>query len=108
MREDEIQRYGRQILLRELGGRGQQKLLDARVAVHGEGAELESAVTYVRAGGTPVEPSGAPTVRLLSLAMASGAPRDGALVVLGGNGVAWRGETACPACFEGAVALLGA
>ena len=93
MREDEIQRYGRQILLRELGGRGQRKLMDARVEVRGEGAALESAVTYLRAGGTPVGEGGAV---LLTTTPVS----DPNAVVLVGDGVAWKSAGACQACFE--------
>lgn len=101
MREEDIQRYGRQILLRELGGRGQRKLMEARVEVHGDGPALDGAVTYLRAGGTLVGEGG--SVVLATQARAT--PK--ALVVLG-DGVAWKRADACPACFERTVASLPA
>ena len=55
LREDQVQRYGRQILLREVGGKGQEKLLNATVAVRGEGASLDEAITYLAAGGSPLD-----------------------------------------------------
>lgn len=51
LREDQVQRYARQILLREVGGRGQLRLLAARVRVHGEGRAAEEAATYLAAAG---------------------------------------------------------
>ena len=57
LREDQIQRYGRQILLREVGGRGQQKLLERGVHVTGDGPGLAEAVAYLAAGGSPITTS---------------------------------------------------
>src|SRR3990167_4473352 len=54
LREDQIVRYGRQILLRELGGRGQERLLASPVRVLGGGPEVEDAVAWLLAGGTPI------------------------------------------------------
>ena len=54
LREDQVQRYGRQILLKELGGRGQRALLAAPVEVRGAGAALSEAVAYLAAGGSPL------------------------------------------------------
>ncbi len=62
MREDQIQRYGRQILLKQVGGRGQQKLLeraiDVDLAVDAPGAA--EAIAYLAAGGSPLRVRGAP------------------------------------------------
>lgn len=52
--EDQIQRYGRQILLREVGGAGQRQLLARPVEVNGWSEALEVAVTYLAAGGSPL------------------------------------------------------
>lgn len=49
--EQQIQRYSRQIILPELGGRGQQTLLSGTVAVVGSGALSTAAITYLAASG---------------------------------------------------------
>lgn len=54
LREDQIQRYSRQILLKEVGGRGQARLLANRVRVQGAGPAFDVAVAYLAASGTPV------------------------------------------------------
>lgn len=126
LREDQVQRYGRQILLKELGGRGQRALLAAPVEVRGAGAALSEAVAYLAAGGSPlrlppgfvpdgflagatpaalspdVDAPGAAAV-LLRSAEAEGAP--GREVVVAG-GVAWRSADACPACWSAVLAAL--
>jgi len=40
----QIERYGRQIILPEVGGRGQERLLAARVAVAGAGPAATASV----------------------------------------------------------------
>lgn len=52
--EEQIVRFSRQILLRDVGGKGQQRLLEVPVVVEGEGEAAESAREYLEAGGTPV------------------------------------------------------
>ena len=47
----QIERYGRQILLPEVGGRGQERLLAARVAVAGAGPAAVTAVTLLGRAG---------------------------------------------------------
>lgn len=51
LREDQIRRYARQILLREVGGAGQARLLAGRVVVGGVGVAAEEAATYLAAAG---------------------------------------------------------
>jgi hypothetical protein len=53
-REAQIERYSRHILLKEVGGVGQQKLLDACVLVVGSNEALGVAVAYLAAGGTQI------------------------------------------------------
>ena len=43
--EEQIERYSRQIVLKEVGGRGQKKLLDSKITVIGCGG-LGSPITY--------------------------------------------------------------
>ena len=52
--EEQIQRYSRQILLGEVGGGGQLRLLSTAVEVRGEGAALWAAAAYLAASGAAV------------------------------------------------------
>jgi hypothetical protein len=52
--EAQVQRYGRQVLLREVGGRGQRRLLEAPFVVEGTGPAFDVAVAYLAASGSPV------------------------------------------------------
>jgi len=47
----QIERYSRQILLREVGGTGQKALLAARVLAIGSGTALETALSYLTGSG---------------------------------------------------------
>ena len=49
--EDEVERYARQLVLRELGGQGQQKLKAATVALVGVGGLGAPAALYLAAAG---------------------------------------------------------
>lgn len=49
--ENQIRRYSRQILLPEVGGRGQRKLLAARVRLLGTGTVAATAGVYLAAAG---------------------------------------------------------
>ena len=49
--EDQIERYSRQIVLKEVGGKGQKKLLGSKVTVIGLGALGSSAAFYLAAAG---------------------------------------------------------
>jgi hypothetical protein len=119
VREDQIVRYGRQILLRELGGRGQDRLLAVPVRVRAAGPAFDDAIAYLLAGGSPVElvgpppqgflagvaldslnpdaaPSSQPVVEVLSPGLTSNAPMQ----VVIGAGVAFRNADACEACWS--------
>ena len=49
--DPQIERYSRQILLREVGGAGQEKIRSARVLVAGEGSAVAIAALYLSAAG---------------------------------------------------------
>jgi molybdopterin/thiamine biosynthesis adenylyltransferase len=51
MREDQIQRYSRHILLPDVGGIGQRRLFDGTVVVDDLGGGTEAAVAYLAAAG---------------------------------------------------------
>lgn len=126
--EDQVQRYGRQILLREVGGRGQRRLLAHPVRVASRNAALDVAAAYLAAGGTPVElpqgpspsgffagaplasfnPDAAPGPPAYATLHAAGAAEalDAPAVVVGGDGVVFAREGACPACLERAAQAL--
>lgn len=53
--EEQILRYSRQILLREVGGRGQERLLAGGVRLRASGVAGLTAAAYLAAGGTSVE-----------------------------------------------------
>lgn len=119
LREDQIQRYSRQILLREVGGRGQERLLAAPVLVRDASPALDVAVAYLVAGGTPVVLAPGVTVAgfldgasldaLSPDAASTRAPaltlgvrsigEDGTEVVVTAGSVAWRAKGACAACW---------
>lgn len=49
--DDQLDRYARHIILREIGGAGQKKLLEARIAVIGAGGIGSPAIQYLAAAG---------------------------------------------------------
>ena len=49
--EEQINRYARHILLREVGGEGQQKLLNSKVLVVGAGGLGSPNILYLAAAG---------------------------------------------------------
>lgn len=57
--EDQILRYSRQILLKDVGGRGQEALLEGGARLDGPGPSGFTAAAYLAAGGTPVVASSA-------------------------------------------------
>ena len=50
----QIERWSRQILLPDVGGRGQERILSARLGVLGDGLAAEVAVDLLRRAGVPV------------------------------------------------------
>ncbi|WP_224240993.1 ThiF family adenylyltransferase [Hyalangium gracile] len=54
LREEQILRYSRQILLKDVGGRGQEALLEGGAKIEGDGPAALTAAAYLAAGGTPV------------------------------------------------------
>jgi hypothetical protein len=54
LREEQIQRYSRHILLKEVGGKGQRALLEAQVLVEGRSRAIDTALAYLAASGSPV------------------------------------------------------
>ena len=62
--ESQIQRYARHILLPEVGGVGQEKLLAAEVRVRGERDVTELAGNYLSAAGVRVDAHSGPGLEL--------------------------------------------
>jgi hypothetical protein len=54
----DVERWSRQILLPEVGGRGQERLLAARAAVTGRGASAELAATLIARAGVGLVTAG--------------------------------------------------
>jgi len=122
--EPQIQRYARQVLLRDVGERGQEALGAVEVELQLDGAVAAAAATYLRAGGTPVRSTfaadgpWASTAPLLSGSSAPGrlsvlaAPAipERAGIVLGssaGNHLLWSiAGDGCRACLRRRVAAL--
>ncbi len=108
------------MLLRGVGGKGQEKLIAAAAVAFGEGLAIETAVAYLRAGGTPVEWQGVAHGFLLpravepgtsaAVARASTLHQTGSsfTVVLGGrDGSAFVQATECHDCVAAALAAVG-
>ena len=51
LRDDQLERYARHIVLKEIGGEGQRRLLDAHVAVIGAGGIGSPVIQYLAAAG---------------------------------------------------------
>ncbi|MCC6847711.1 MAG: hypothetical protein IT294_04355 [Deltaproteobacteria bacterium] len=89
--DEQIERYSRQLILREIGPRGQERLLATRVAVAGADAAAERVVAYLAAAGigwiagepgprAAADPD-QPDLTLAPLAAATGAACDAAVIV---------------------------
>src|SRR5512136_2725086 len=52
--EEQIQRYSRHIILKEVGGKGQQKLLDSKVLIIGAGGLGAPIALYLAAAGVGI------------------------------------------------------
>ena len=125
--EAQIQRYSRQILLKEVGGRGQGLLLSRPVQVVNGGPVFSVAAAYLVAGGSPlrlgpevvldgflegvslgdfnpdVAGPGEPWLTLSWGVVAADTPAAVAV----GEGVSFHGPDGCRACFARTSALLG-
>ncbi len=108
--EAQIRRYGRHVLLPELGGRGQARVCAGAVRLGGEGLAAETALLYLVAAGVgrvAVEAALRPEVvahaRAIEPACAIGEPAVGALEVL-----VSAHESPADAVAEGARAALRA
>ncbi len=62
--EEQIQRYARHILLPEVGGVGQERLLAAEVRIRGEAQLVELAGDYLSAAGCQVDAHSGPGLEL--------------------------------------------
>jgi molybdopterin-synthase adenylyltransferase len=60
--EQQIVRYSRQILLKAVGGQGQEKLCADGAAITGKGSAQATAAAYLAAGGSPLSLSGRPAI----------------------------------------------
>ncbi len=115
--EPQIQRYARQLLLRDVGERGQEALGAIEVELTLGGAVGAAAAAYLRAGGTEVQAGpggagpwapltpllGAPPAGRLPVLAAPGAPeRSGVVVGRAGNAhVLWSvAGDGCRACLD--------
>lgn len=100
LQPDEIVRFSRQILLPQVGGRGQARLLAARFGVEGRGAALQSAKDYLEAGGCKFSPSGEGGLLGDPACRKMGQPQ----LILGRHRqacvVLWLHAFGCRACFE--------
>jgi len=123
LNEPQIQRYARQLLLRDVGERGQEALGTVRVDLQLPEHLASAAAAYLCAGGTEVrlaaELSGAwagtpplltsAPVRRVQILAAPGAPEPAGVVVgeQGGEQVLWSiGEDGCRACLRRVTAAL--
>jgi hypothetical protein len=128
LREEQIQRYGRQILLREVGGKGQERLLHFPVRVDGRSSAIDVAVSVLAAGGTPlhcVQPPGdgflagaslddfnpdarasEPAQASLAPAGVSGPPLPYRVVVCAQGLVSVNGHQVCPDCLAATTSAL--
>lgn len=119
MHEHQIQRYSRQILLREVGGRGQTKLLTRAVEVSGQSSALTIAAEYLSAAGSPLRLTDVASLRggfglpfdvaptasvFLTLSTEARVSPGLAAVTLGAHAVAYVSATGCRACFANAAA----
>ena len=48
---EQLERYSRHIILKEVGGKGQKKLLSAKVLIIGAAGQREPAAKYIAADG---------------------------------------------------------
>jgi hypothetical protein len=124
--EEQVVRYSRQILLSDVGGQGQERLLASGAELTGAGGAQGTAAAYLAAGGTPVVPrraAGSATdvgfpVNADAIGNAVGTVGElpaafrasGPCVAMGWAGeigvVVFRSAAGCFDCFENTVGLL--
>ena len=93
--ESQIQRYARHILLPEVGGKGQERLLSAEVFIAGEPEFVEFAAAYLTAAGVTCDAHSGPGLDL-RIHVPSAEQADVA-VALEGEAVVVR-SSRCPDC----------
>ncbi|MGZ6070800.1 MAG: Mov34/MPN/PAD-1 family protein [Myxococcaceae bacterium] len=114
--ESQIQRYARQVLLHDVGERGQEALGAVRVELAVGGEIARAAAAYLRAGGTEVNAEGSPgpwagtppllgsaPSRLVAVTAAPDVPAGEGIAVgqRPGAHVLWSlGRDGCPACIR--------
>jgi molybdopterin-synthase adenylyltransferase len=97
LNEAQIQRYSRQLLLPEVGGAGQERLLAARVAVRARGEAAETLGRYLEAAGVGLGANG----------LAVGGIENPEAWTLSETGAAWAPSAGpCPACLAAALMAL--
>ncbi len=83
----QVERYSRQIVLPEVGGRGQERILASSVSIHGEGDAARTCASYLAAAGVGRVALGSiptPTVAIWIDAPPPGdAAREGTVVLWG-------------------------
>lgn len=119
--EPQILRYSRQILLKEIGGVGQSRLLGAAVAIDAEGPAFVTAGAYLAAGGSPVrarfalegfDPELDPAAPVRVALGDRGTKRSAGAEVAVGSAegsprVVFRGQQGCAECLAEARGALG-
>ena len=123
--EPQIQRYARQLLLRDVGEKGQEAIGAVRVELLALGGEIaEAAAAYLRAGGTEVHAPdtsggpwaltpallGTPPRSVLQIVDAPRAPEPAGIVIgaAGGTQVLWSVDAdACRRCLRHRMQDLG-
>ncbi len=126
LKEEQIVRYSRQILLPEVGGRGQERLLHFPVRVLAAGPGIDDAVAWLVAGGCPVQlspgieldgflfdcplalfnPDAVTSAPAIAELMPWGTTSTAPVQVVLGAGVAFRSAEACADCFTATTQIL--
>lgn len=95
--EEQIALYSRQILVKQIGGRGQEKLCAAHARVDGDGVAARIARTYLAAGGSRVSDGGEALCPSCARELdGSGSVELGALVALAFQQRVLSGDARCP------------